>query len=403
MLVKKIIFIGLVTLINLTLNAQIRLSENAQISLLTCSPSDEAVYTVYGHTSIRVRDIIPIDSIQNRVIDTVFNYGIFDFSKPNFIYRFAKGETDYKLLAYDFEHFLVEYQMRGSEVYEQILNLTHDEKNELWQALIINAQPENRVYRYNFFYDNCSTRPAVLIKHVINGTIAFSDHSKPQTFREMINYCTRNHPWITFGCDIIIGCPADRLTTKEESFFIPEHLKNEYAQAWIIRPDGGKQKLILEEHILTEESVDNEYTDTSFFTPLICCSLFFCVILSITLIEWRKKTYYRWLDCLLFLIAGVAGCIVFFLSFISVHPGMWPNMSLVWLHPLHLIGVILFAVKKLKKAAYYYHFINFVALLLVLPAWYFIPQHLNIAIIPLIASLWIRSGYCLIRKKLNIG
>ena len=403
MFVKKIILIGLITLINLTLNAQIRLSENAQISLLTCSPSDEAVYTVYGHTSIRVRDTIPIDSVQNRVIDTVFNYGIFDFSKPNFIYRFAKGETDYMLLAYDFEHFLADYQMRGSEVYEQVLNLTHDEKNELWQALIMNVQPENRVYRYSFFYDNCSTRPAVLIKNVIKGTIAFSDHLKPRTFREMINYCTRNHPWITFGCDIIIGCPADHLTTKEESFFIPEYLKNEYAQAWIIRPDGSKQKLILEEHILAEESVDTENTETSFFTPFICSLLFFFVILSLTLFEWQKKKYYRWLDCLLFFIAGVAGCIVFFLSFISVHPGTWPNISLVWLHPAHLIGTVLFAVKKLKKAAYYYHFINFVALLLVLPVWDFIPQHLNIACIPLIASLLIRSGYCLIRKKLNIG
>ncbi|MDR0349194.1 MAG: DUF4105 domain-containing protein [Tannerella sp.] len=400
---KKIILTGLITLINLSLNAQFRLSENAQISLLTCSPGNEFVYTLYGHTSIRVWDVIQVDSVQNRVIDTVFNYGIFDFSKPGFIYRFVKGETDYMLMAYDFGYFLAEYQMRGSEVCEQILNLTHEEKNELWQALVINAQPENRVYRYNFFYDNCSTRPAVLIKRVINGTVAFSDHSKPRTFREMINDCTRNHPWLTFGCDLIIGSPSDRLATKEESFFIPEYLKNEYARAWIIRTDGSKQKLISAEHVLTEKSADSEYADTSYFTPCMACLLFFCVILIITFVGWRKKTYCRLLDCLLFLSAGTAGCIVFFLCFISVHPAMWPNISLVWLHPFHLAGVVLFAAKKRWKAAYYYHFINFAALLLVLPVWFVIPQHLNAAFIPLIASLWVRSGYCLIRKKLNIG
>jgi len=400
---KRNIIIGILTFISLISNAQIRLTENAQISLLTCSPSDEAVFTLYGHTSVRIYDVIPIDSVRSRKIDLVFNYGIFSFSKPNFIYRFVKGETDYMLATEDFDNFLAHYQMRGSEVYEQVLNLTLEEKNALWEALIINAQPENRVYRYNFFYDNCSTRPAEIIKHIINGDIVYSDQTKPQTFREMINYCTRNHPWITFGCDIIIGYPADQPTTKEESFFIPEYLKNEYSQAWIIRSDGTKQRLTEKEHVLTEDIKDNEETKTSLLTPLLCNILFFCLILIITCIEWRKKRYFRWLDCLLFFIAGLAGCIVFFLSFISTHPSMWPNISIIWFHPLHLVGVILFAVKKLKKAAYYYHFINFVALLLVLPVWFYIPQHLNIAIIPLIASLWIRSGYGLIRKKLNIG
>jgi len=400
---KKYIFIGILTFISLIINAQSRLSENAQISLLTCSPSDEAVFTLYGHTSIRIHDIYSIDSVQNRETDIVFNYGIFSFSKPNFIYRFVKGETDYMLAAEDFDNFLVHYQMRGSEVYEQVLNLTYEEKNELWEALIINAQPENRVYRYNFFYDNCSTRPAEIIKQIISGNIVYADQTKPQTFREMINYCTRNHPWITFGCDIIVGYPADRITTKEESFFIPEYLKNEYSQAWIIRSNGTKQKLVKEEHILTEEIENGEQTETSLLMPALCNTLFLCLILILTCIEWRKERYFRWLDCLLFLIAGMAGCIIFFLSFLSTHPSMWPNISIMWFHPLHLVGAVLFAVKKLKKAAYYYHFINFVALLLVLPVWFYIPQHLNIAIIPLIASLWIRSGYGLIRKKLNIG
>lgn len=83
------------------------------------------------------------------------------------------------------------------------------------------------------------------------------------------------------------------------------------------------------------------------------------------------------MDCVLFSVAGAGGVILFFLSFISVHPCTWPNWSLVWLQPLDLIAVILFCVKKLKKAAYYYHFINFAALTLMLLGWYFIPQHLN--------------------------
>jgi len=120
---------------------------------------------------------------------------------------------------------------------------------------------------------------------------------------------------------------------------------------------------------------------------------------NLSLIETRKKTYFRWLDVGLFFIAGAAGCVLFFLSFLSVHPCMWPNISLGWLHPLHGVGAIVMAVKKLNKAAYCYHFINFAALCAVPFGWIFLPQHLNIAFIPLMLSLMLRSGRYLIRRK----
>ena len=110
------ILIGLLATITLsTFGQNVRLSDAAEISLLTCSPSDEEAYTLYGHTAIRVRDPHPA-SDSMRPIDFVFNYGLFDFSKPHFIYRFARGETDYMLGGNDFEQFLVAYRARGSEV-----------------------------------------------------------------------------------------------------------------------------------------------------------------------------------------------------------------------------------------------------------------------------------------------
>jgi len=90
---------------------------------------------------------------------------------------------------------------------------------------------------------------------------------------------------------------------------------------------------------------------------------------------------------------------LFFLCFVSEHPSIWPNINIVWLHPFHLTAIGLFAIKKLNKVAYWYHFTNFVALLLMLFAWFFIPQHLNMAFIPLIATFLLRSGYCLNRKN----
>jgi hypothetical protein len=103
-----------------------RLSNDATVSVLTCAPYEEEVFTVYGHAAMRVKD-------KANNIDFVFNYGIFSFDKPNFIYRFAKGETDYELGVEDYRDYIIEYEMRGSDVTEQELNLTQPEKQHIWE------------------------------------------------------------------------------------------------------------------------------------------------------------------------------------------------------------------------------------------------------------------------------
>ena len=392
---RKTILCWLLLVLYFAANGQAFLSEHAVISLLTTTPCDNAVYTLYGHTSIRVRDSVR----PNQTIDYVFNYGVFDFSQPFFVYRFAKGNLDYYLDYYNYDLFAFDRQLLNSSVYEQILNLTPQEKQDLWNALIINAQPENRTYRYNYFFDNCATRPANLIERTINGTMVYVENTKKETFRNIINFLTRDNAWLTFGCDLALGLQTDRVVGFRESFFIPAYLYTAFSSAQIVNSDGTKRPLVLAEYVLIEAI--HEAPPQLFFTPFICNLLIFLIILFTSWIEWRWKKYFRWLDCILFFVAGIAGCLMFFLCFISEQPYVWPNISIVWLHPFHLIGVMLFAVKKLNKAANIYHFVNFVALLLMLVAWFFISQHLNIAFIPLIAILLLRSGYGFIKYKVN--
>lgn len=394
---KKILFIALLGILSISASARQKLSQEARISLMTSAPYDEEVFTVYGHAAIRVYD--PAQDI-----DYIFNYGIFDFSKPNFIYRFAKGETDYKLGVADFQDYVIEYQMRGSDITEQVLNLTQEEKERIWEALLVNYRPENRVYRYNFFFDNCATRPVSIVEKLINGDIDYHYPYQAKTFRELINYCTRNHPWLTFGCDLALGSPTDREATPHEMMFLPTYLKEGFAKATVADKAGTIRPLISETHVIgAGEANEPEKDIWDTFTPLVCGWLLFAIILALTAAEWMGKRYFLWLDIVLFLMAGMAGVVLFFLSFISVHPATWPNWSMVWLQPLDLVAVILFCVKKLKKAAYYYHFINFAVLTLMLLGWHFIPQHLNSAFIPLVASIWVRSGWGVYRMKWRIG
>ena len=121
-----------------------------EISLVTCEPFSK-IYSLYGHTGIRVHD-------SARGIDILANWGIFEMRKKYFMVSFTFGLTDYKMEIEPWDGFCGRYLSYGSGVQEQVLNLTNTEKAKLIAAIMENYKPENRYYRYNYFYDNCTTR-----------------------------------------------------------------------------------------------------------------------------------------------------------------------------------------------------------------------------------------------------
>ena len=372
------------------IQAQRPLSPEATISLLTFAPSEDEIYTVYGHAALRVHD-------PAQQLDLVFSYGVFNFNEPHFVYRFTKGETDYQLGIASFQNCLMEYQMRGSQITEQTLQLLPEEKEAVWQALQINYRPENRRYRYNFFFDNCATRPVRLIEQCVQGELDYGDPYPTETFRTLINRCTRHFPWLTFGCDLALGSPADRMATQHEMMFLPPYLQRAWSQAIIHTADGKTRQLVGETRSIGVDSDDEPEDTGSLCSPLLIGWLLFGCIGWLTISEWRRATYWPWIDRILFSIAGLAGCLLAFLSFLSSHPCTYPNWNLGWLHPFHLIGVVLLCVKSWKKGAICYHFINFAALCVGLVAWPFIPQHFNAAFFPLVLTLACRSGWSIYR------
>jgi hypothetical protein len=390
------VFIFLLSIISFAqLNAQryssqIELSDSAQISLLTNTPWDGAVYALYGHTAIRVNDPI-------RNIDVVFNYGIFNMNEDNFMVLYVKGETDYIVAAIEYRYYLKEYQERGVGVIEQVYNLTRKEKQEIFDALVINSLPENRVYRYNHFYDNCSTRPRDIIEKYVNGKIEYTPTNKQQTYRNLVHECVDIQPWTKFGIDLVIGADADKIITDRQKDFLPLYLMNANEGA-IIKNDSTERKLILStSHILLSTPLVKNNTISPLITGIIL--LIFTICLSVWV--YRKKLYVlgKIFDTLLFLTAGAGGCIIFFLMFFSEHPCTNPNWNIIWLNPLQLLAALLFFVKPLSKCLSYYHFINFVALLLFLLAWCLVPQQLEIAFIPYILSICLRSGMNVLQQK----
>ncbi|MDR3126918.1 MAG: DUF4105 domain-containing protein [Tannerellaceae bacterium] len=367
------------------------MGDSARISILTSAPSGDAVFTLYGHAAFRVSDL-------GNGIDYVFNYGIFDFDRPHFLYRFARGYTDYILGVTHYPSYLAEYRARSSDVTEQFLNLNPLERQRIWHALSLNALPEHRTYRYNFFFDNCATRLPALLERHIDGQIIYPLPPTNPTFRQMINRCTARHPWLTFGCDLALGAPADRTASPHEQMFLPQYLQQAIAGAAIRTAAGETRPLVLTENVIPCPS---PAAPTAFrepvFSPLYVCWMIFGIALLVSLWEWRYRRRGKIFDTLLFLSAALGGSIIFFLCFFSEHPAVRPNWSLLWLNPMYWISLCLLFVRRPWVRICFAAIAGF--LLLVLLAWNSIPQYLNPAFLPLLLSLCLRSLTPVIRKN----
>lgn len=302
--------------------------DSVEVSLLTCSPHEE-IYSLYGHSALRWHDLRA-----ERNVDVVYNWGLFDFQKPNFVLRFVFGLTDYEVGGFPYPLFLEEYKYVGSSVTEQVINLTNSEKARLSEAMRENLRPENRVYRYNYFYDNCSTRPRDIIERSIEGEVKYQSREDYQpSYREMVRVCTRNHPWATFGNDILLGVKADFKTTLREQEFLPENLLYDFDRAQIYS-NGIYRPLVKERRIALKNGVQVIEKDFP-LTPTECALILLGLSLLIIVWEWRcKKTVVVW-DVLLMLLQGLAGCVLFVMLF-SQHPTTSTNLQLLLLNPLPL-------------------------------------------------------------------
>ena len=366
------------------------LSDSATLSLITCSPGPQ-IYALFGHTAIRLVD-------PARGLDIVFNYGMFNFNKPNFYLKFIQGATDYELGAYETKYFLPEYRERNSSVTEQMLNLTSVEKQQLADALFVNYQPENREYRYNFVYDNCSTRPRDKILSVIKDKVVYDYVSEPQTFRNWVGTYTGENTWAKFGIDMLLGREADELSTRWSSMFLPEVLCREFGAVKIIAPDGTTRSLVNAEKIIV--SRQDSIVKTNYLQLPITVTLT-VLLLGVLLIfyEKRRKKYYKIIDSVLLIVSGLAGVIIFYLMFFSVHPLVHSNFNLLWCNPLNiLVGLFLWN-RKLRSVINYFQLANVLLFFGALLVFVLSIQALNVAFIPLIVLLLVRSVNWIMKKS----
>ena len=309
----------------------IRVSAKTEISLLTCQPHAQ-IYSLYGHTAIRVVDT-------ERNMDVAINWGVFDASQPNFVAKFVLGFTDYTMAIIPIEYFLREYEYYGSDVYQQRLNLTDAEKSRIMQALEDNYRPENRIYRYNYIYDNCTTRARDIILSNIDGKIHGTKtylQKGERTFRDLLHWKTDKYDWCKAGNDLVIGLRADRNASYSEREFLPEILAADFDSITIIRADGNQVALV-DSSFWLQKNLQPHFEPMPDFpiTPIMSAIIIFALVIVWTIYEVAKKKSIKGLDVVLFYICGIAGLLPLVMIF-SQHPFVRINLQLLVLNPLWL-------------------------------------------------------------------
>lgn len=295
-----------------------------EASLVTAWPGRE-IYELCGHEAVRIK---------GPGIDSVWNFGVFNFAEPNFVGRFVKGETDYMVDSYPFSWFMPEYVQNGRRVEEQVLNLTPDEVERLHQLLREAAIPPNNRYRYNYVKNNCSTKIADLLDSVAGGDVVYPDTIRFASFRDAMRGYHYNYPWYQFGIDLVLGNGLDTEISQREELFIPVEFNRHAAAARL--PDG--RPLVKYTNVIYEGR-DNAIDGP---TPFLLTPLWFAIaIAAISLIliavYWRRNCIPKLWYAFYFGLAGLAGCLVAFLVFLSSHEATSPNLLIYWLNPLQLL------------------------------------------------------------------
>lgn len=351
--------------------------DSVEVSLLTCQPHEE-IYSLYGHTALRFHDL-------KRNEDWAFNYGIFNFHSPHFVLRFVFGLTDYELGVIPTDIFKQEYRRFGSQVTEQVLNLTNEEKHAIHKALYENYRPENRVYRYNYFYDNCTTRARDMVERNINGQVRYQDNPDYEpTYREMVRECTMAHPWATWGNDFLLGIKADLKTDQRQQEFLPNNLLHDFARAQIIRTDGRYVPLVKETRQIVPSGVQIVEQDFP-LTPTECAIILLIVSLLVFAYEWKKRRTVKWWDILLMTMQGLMGLVLFVMIF-SQHPTTSINLQILLFNPLPLFYI--YNMYRRKKTHYWNLLVCMVSLFYIGGIWQDYAEGLEIVALCLLIRYW---------------
>ncbi len=379
---KKIVVVTFILFLSLTTTAQNPvITPNSEISIITIGPGN-SLNDSFGHSAYRIK---------TNHVDIVYNYGIYDFETPNFYTKFAQGKLNYLLGASYYKDFIRSYIQQNRTIKEQVLNLSQTQKQKLYSFLINNAKPENKAYLYDFFYDNCATRIRDVAETVLNDNITYKtpESYKKETFRELIRNNLEWNSWGSFGIDLALGSVIDKENRPYEYMFLPEYVYEFFENATFT---DSNEKLVKQTKTVYSKTGINK-SSIFFISPFFIFSILSVIIITITLLDYKKQVRSRFLDGFLFIVTGLIGVLIVLLWFGTDHTATAQNYNMLWAFPLNVLVLIQVFKKRPKK--WFISYLKFLVILLCLMTlhWTIGVQRFAPVLIPILIAFLLRYIY----------
>ena len=356
--------------------------ESTEISVLTCDPGNE-IYSLFGHSALRIKN--PINGQ-----DLVVNWGLFEFSESQFQfgYDFAKGRLKYYMGIQLMSNFITEYRRSKRGIREQVLNLSNQEKYQIIQLLEENYKPENRKYKYEFFYDNCSSRLRDVIKKVFGENINFyqSPKSNKFTFRETIHLYLESFPWLKLGIDLVLGKKIDELVSNENLMFLPLNVEEIFDKS-LVENNGSIKNLVKSKNTLIESFENkNKLNNIGFYSWILLAITLLLIIFKL------DKALGVWSSLNLFII-GLLGIVLVFMWIGTDHNATKMNFNLLWASPFHFILIFYLIKESWNNFTYWYLILSLILIFTTILFWFTLTQEFNPFVKPIILELVIIYYY----------
>ncbi|HEY9169054.1 MAG TPA: DUF4105 domain-containing protein [Lutibacter sp.] len=371
--------------------AQQKLTSEASVSVVTCGPGSE-LYSAFGHSAFRVYDPL-------LKMDKIYNYGTFDFNKPNFYLNFAKGKLIYQLSTTRYGYFLQQFNYENRWVKTQELNLSEADVQAVFDFLENNAKPENSSYQYDFFYDNCSTKMEEVIKTVLKDKVTFNNShiTDQKSHRDLIaDYTAAKFKWGKFGIDLALGSVIDRDATAAEYKFLPDYIYTGFNNA-TIKVDGENIPIVKADNTVLNENIQPR--PFSIMQPLIVLLAIALFFIFKTYQNYINNKRSKWIDFSLYFITGLIGVVVLLLWFATSHTATYKNFNFLWAFAPNLVVAFFMFKEVLPKWLIAYNKLLLILLAIQAILWILKIQIFNLAIIPFMAMLLIRYTFLILRGK----
>jgi hypothetical protein len=344
----------------------ISLSKAANVSVLSCGTGNE-VYSLFGHTAIRVQDSL-------NGIDVVYNYGAFDFNTPNFVMKFTKGDLQYFAVVHSFADFINQYRYEKRSVYEQELNISTELKQQVFDNLNTSLTSGESNYTYKFIDKNCTSMVVDIINKTLGSRVVVKKEDTKLTYRSILYPYFDGHFYEKLGTSIIFGTKVDQYGTQ---IFLPLELKK------------SLEKITFRNQLLAKES--KTLLDYKNEVPFSWWNNSYTyLILLLLIISLNKKS----ISLFYLSLMAIIGLLFSFVGFYSQHLELANNYNILLFNPT-LLGLLFFYWTKNKQGLYILAVVN----LLCLGAYFFVL--INKAHLFIVLPLLVTNTILLIRIALK--